>query len=788
MSEVMETCPDYFRMEAAERLERLISGLMALERSPGDGGLISDLFREAHSLKGAAGVTGLTDISEICHKMEDLLSDLRDDRLQADTVMIDALLGATDAVRELVAAKAEQRDCDVVPADVLQRLSNLALSKTQALRPETDVKGTANAPQRRPSPESDRPIPQDGSPQPAPHGDSAGPEPPAPAEVSEPTAATGSGSVMDTVRLRVDALEALGNLTGELMVAGDRLQRHLTVVRKLHDLVGSERNRHTHERSNDEALHSIAALVHKLVDDFSTDVTVIEPLISEIHEQVLDTRMLPLSVLFDQLPRFLRDHCRQEGKQIELQMEGAETRVDRHVLEQLRDPVVHLMRNAFSHGIESPDQRESQGKPPLGTVHLRTARHGDQIRIVCEDDGRGIDRPKVLARAVAAGLVTEAEAAELSNQQIDGYILHPGFSTAEMITDVSGRGVGMDVVASRLESLRGTLEIQSEPGQYTRFVLEFPASVATLEGLLVEAAGYTYVVPTASVVRTARVKVSDLQAGAGGEALFDLDGRPVPLVMLAGLLGRQTKGRQTKESRILLAKPGTDRRLMAGRSGKRSGIRDLSALSADILPVVVARHRDGDVALGVDRFWGIQTIVAKGLGDHIHSVRGVAGATILGTGLPALILDPGQLVQKDDTGTLGRGWFQNAADVEQEAAALLIVDDSLTTRMMEKSILESAGHIVDTAVSAEDALAKIENSRYQLFVVDVEMPGLNGFELTQKLRQDERFAETPIVIVTSLATEEHRRRGLEAGANAYITKSQFDQNSLLDTVERLVGR
>ncbi len=764
----MATPFDYFQMEAVERLERLSSGLMALERSPSDESLIGDLFREAHSLKGAAGVSGLTDVSEVCHKMEDLLSGVRDGTEQVSALMIDALLAATDAVQKMVAAKVAERDCDIVPADIIERLGNVESSK-EAVASTAPEDAPAGEPITEDGPDEVEPEPeQESKPEcrtavvhdstaPGSHEHEGQPKPESihPTAVADaPSTAEAPSSATDTVRLRVGMLESLGNRTGELMVAGDRLRQRLSVVRELHGLVRSEHSRHKDDQEVQQVLRPIATIVHRLIDEFTTDCTVIEPLIGEIHEGVLDMRMLPLSVLFDQLPRFVRDYCRQENKQAELHVEGADTRVDRQVLEQLRDPMIHLIRNALSHGIESPQERKQGGKSPAGTVRLTTSRRGDRIRITCEDDGRGIDRQKVLAKAIAQGLITEAEAAELTAGQVERLILRPGFSTAEMITDVSGRGVGMDVVLSRMEALRGSLDIESEPGKSTRFVLELPASVATLEGLLVEAAGHTYVVPTVSVVRTDRVKLSELQAGGGGEALMDVEGQAVPLLMLASLLGRGGDGTDT----------------------------------AHAIPVVIVRHRDRQIALGVDRLLGTQTIVGKGLGDHIRSVRGVAGATILGTGLPALILEPAQLVQDSGTRLTSHEVLGPATEVEEELAPLLVVDDSITTRMMEQSILESAGYAVDTAVSAEDALAKVEDSAYRLFVLDVEMPGLDGFQLTRKLRQDERFAETPIIIVTSLAKEEHRREGLEAGANAYIVKREFDQNNLLETVERLVGQ
>ncbi len=733
----MTTPLDYFQMEAIERLERLSSGLMALEQSPEELDIIQDLFREAHSLKGAAGVTGLKDIAEICHRMEDLLSTVRDGTEKPGAAMIDVLLSATDAVLELVAAEVEDRDSDIVPARIVERL--------------TEVRATGAADDVAQPPEAAA----------VPAVESAA-EPVVEPAAEPLNAAVKAGPTKDgpkqpagleTVRLRVDMLEGLSNLTGELMVASDRLRQRLSAVKDLHrsvrEVCGGDDGDTEHLRS----LKSVSHATRSIFDDLTSDFTIFEPLIAEIHERVLDTRMLPASVLFDKLRRFVRDYCRQEDKQAELRIDGSDTRVDRQVLENLRDPMVHLIRNAVSHGIEPNDKRKACGKDPVGIVHLTISRHGERIRITCEDDGGGLNCERILAKGVAKGLVSEADAPSLSDRQIERLILEPGFSTAEMITDVSGRGVGMDVVLRRIEALRGTLDIESQLGKYTRFILEFPASVATLDGLLVDVGGLTYVVPTTSVLHTTGIRLADIQT-VGGEAMANIDGRAVPLLLLADLLGR---GREPE------AAP-----------------RFLSA--------VVVRQRERHVALGVDRLLGTQTIVAKSLGDHIVHARGVAGATVLGTGLPALILDPVGLVDGAGLATAFSTSATTAVESDEASDPILVVDDSITTRTMEQGILEAAGYRVDTAVTAEDALKKIEDRTYRLFVVDVEMPGLNGFQLTRKLRQDERFAETPIVIVTSLASQEHRREGLEAGANAYIVKGEFDQNNLLDSVERLVGR
>ena len=310
----------------------------------------------------------------------------------------------------------------------------------------------------------------------------------------------------------------------------------------------------------------------------------------------------------------------------------------------------------------------------------------------------------------------------------------------------------MQVVAAQVEKLRGNLTIESEKGKFTRFTIDLPVSMAVLEGLLVETAGFAYVIPTISIARTAGIRLPDIQT-CGHEAMANIEGQVVPLLMLSDLLGRSEFGR----------------------------------LTPNLIPVVVIRHRDQLFAVGVEKLLGTQTFVDKSLGGHLQGIDGVAGATILGTGLPALILDLGRLTQRAGISVTrhDRHLHHQATEVSEP---ILVVDDSITTRMMEQSILESAGYTVEMAVDAGNALSKLEERTYRLFVVDVEMPGLNGFQLTREIRKMEKYANTPIIIVTSLAKEGHRREGLDAGANAYIVKGEFDQNNLLDTVERLVTR
>ena len=313
----------------------------------------------------------------------------------------------------------------------------------------------------------------------------------------------------------------------------------------------------------------------------------------------------------------------------------------------------------------------------------------------------------------------------------------------------------MDVVARHVEELRGTLQIESEAGRFTRFVLDVPATVATLEGLLVEVCGHVYVLPTATVVRTVRVRSSDVDRAAGGATVYRWEDRALAFLELAGLLGRQPSS--------------------AGMA------------PASVRPAVIVRYRGESVTLAVDRLVGTQTVVAKGISELLGRVPGVSGATILGSGVPALILEPAELIARYD----GRATQFVSDDCEERQAAVapvLVVDDSLTTRMMEKAILESAGYEVDVAANGEEAFRKLVQHDYSLVITDVEMPGWDGFKLTRRLRAHPRLAELPVIIVTSLGSPEQRREGLEAGANAYVVKREFDQHEFVEMIARFVGR
>ena len=406
----MGTPFDYFLMEASERLERLSSGLMELERSVDNADLLSDLFRDAHSLKGAAGISGLPDVSAICHRMEDMLSEVRDGSEVVTPELIDALLNTVDSLQELIASRSVEGSSDALAEQIIGRLDRVAETVGSGISENSQLKKARKE-------KLDEPLDSD---------------------IRKAVPKPG----LDTVRIHVNSLETLANTTGELLVASDRLRQRQFALRELNQLIRDRAGEYQNDRFAAVVCGPVAEKIRSILDDFTSDLAVIEPLVTDIHELALDTRMLPVSTLFDRLARFVRDHCRQENKEAELLLEGADARVDRQVLAELYDPVTHLIRNALSHGIESTEERVRSGKPKAGVVLLKTFRHTDRISIICEDDGRGIDEELVLEKAVSLGLVGEVESQELSAQQIRSLILDPGFSTAEMITDVSGRGGG----------------------------------------------------------------------------------------------------------------------------------------------------------------------------------------------------------------------------------------------------------------------------------------------------------------------------------------------------------
>jgi two-component system chemotaxis sensor kinase CheA len=460
-----------------------------------------------------------------------------------------------------------------------------------------------------------------------------------------------------------------------------------------------------------------------------------QTLLDELQEAALELRALPLSAIASAFPRFVRDLAVAEGKEVDLSLRGVETQLDRTVLDGLSDMLVHVLRNAIAHGIEPPAERLAAGKPARGRIELRAEQRGGRVAIEISDDGRGVPA-ELLAQAEQHGSLAEL-------------LARPGFSTAAEVTGVAGRGVGLDAVKAHVESLGGSVEARSEPGRGTAITLLLPLTLAILHVLLVERLGQPFGVPIDNVAEVVAVGETLV---LGGRAALELNGAPVPLGDLAAALGA------------------------AGEPSSRA-------------VALVVEHAGTTVALACDRLLGEEDVIVQRLGPLLGDVPGYLGGAILGDGRIALIVDPAVVVTRtaaQGAAPASRTTIEQAAE---QARTVLVVDDQFTVRELQRSILEAAGYRVATAIDGRDALQRLAApADIDLVVTDLEMPEVDGLELLRRIRERPDLASLPVVVVTSLAGDEDRRRGLEAGADAYVTKDRFDQRALLGTVEQLIGR
>lgn len=564
---------------------------------------------------------------------------------------------------------------------------------------------------------------------------------------AEPDAPEPDTAEWETVRVPAQKLDALLRLAGELAVTTQRLERSLHSVEELASLWEGGAKNQMPSRHHEQ----LSKLIQQVRRRSGDDIAVLRVVADELKESVLGLRLVPVSTVFNLFALTVRDLARAQGKEVHLVMEGMETTVDKRILEEIKDPLLHMIRNAIDHGIEAPEARRAAGKPAQATLTLRAFQTATRILIELEDDGRGLDQEAIARVALHNGLRTQDQLALLSQKEREALIFEPGFSTKETVSAVSGRGVGMDVVRTNVERLSGTIAIDSRPSQGCRFQLQFPLTLVTTRVLLLQAARYCYAVPIESVDEGQRI---------ARERLFALEGRltlsvrdePVPITFLHELMG------------LPLPSPKDE------------------ALTCLIL-------RDGERRAGilVDCLLDEQEIIQKPLSSVLPLLPLITGATVLGTGDICLTLNAPALISAiESQSSQSNARTLSLLETPKSAApkTLLLVEDSVTTRTWEKRVLEGAGYIVVTAVDGEDAYQKLLSQSFDGMVSDVEMPRLDGFALTERVRQDPRFTRLPILLVTALASEEDRARGLAVGADAYLVKGPLEQRVLLQTLEQ----
>ena len=746
-----------FREELAERLAAINAGLLALEQGAEPDRqtvILEELFRHVHSLKGAARAVSLKPIEELTHGMEDVFGAAKRGSIVLSAPLFDLLYQGFDLIGAALAGI--EADGQVDPSlDLPGYLVRLAAAwRGQPIQP----------PQIESAPSPPRAAPPPARP--------AGEREAARLEFGEGLAWT-----TDTIRVPTARLDDLLSQAGELLVNRLRIAQQVEDLAELRSILarwqkewqrvrgaagpllrqaqpGDGRALADFLQQNESYLQAIADWLSRHARRVADDAARLTLISDQLQEGVKQARMLPLATLVAPFRRMVRDLARSKGVEVALEVQGADTEMDKQVLEQLKDPLIHLLRNCVDHGIEPPQERQRLGKPTRGTITLRAERRGNAIVIEVADDGRGIDIEAVRQAAVRRGLLS-AEAAEgMTEAEVRALIFLPGLSTSPLVTDVSGRGIGLDVVRKEVEVMQGRVEATSLRGRGTTITLMLPFTLASTRCLLVRASEQTYAIPLAAVERMVSVGAEDIFPVAGKEAIR-YHGQPLSLVRLADVLRLEKRGRA-----------------LEGR---------------EKAPAVVLAAGGQRIAFLVDDLLGEEELLVKSLGRQLSRVPNIAGATILGTGRVILILNAADLIKSAQQAA--GPTLQPVAALPEEAPAqptILIVDDSITTRTLEKNILTTAGYRVRLAYDGEEALAALAEEPCDLVVADVDMPRMDGFELTQRLKSDERYRELPVILVTSLGSAEHKARGIAVGADAYIVKSSFDQDNLLETIRQLI--
>ncbi|MFH0968311.1 MAG: response regulator [Methanobacteriota archaeon] len=755
-----------FQTEAQEHLNAIASGLIELEKPISAEQHIAALeviFRETHTLKGAARSVDLPDIEEICHVIEDVFSAAKREKIVLSRDVFNYLHDAVTVLETLLkepgpdtrATLQKRRDLMLVLANISQGIPIPPdFEKVEGRQPEL-------TPQSEPV---DEPLLI----------------PPKTPDIQANTVRI-STNQLDSLMLQTEDLgdgkRAAAQRSVDLeMICRDFLPWKRRWGRTRASLMPLRRRSQTgivrkgSEREGSELIKIIEFLDYnaEFVLNLETKL-VLEKTRARFDHQFLLERtdklksgmwgllMMPASSVLEIFPRFVREFSHDKEKLIDLEIVGSEIVIDRRILEEMKDALIHLIRNAIDHGIEKPDLRVMKGKKPSGTIHIDlSVFEGKKVEILISDDGAGIDPSLIREAALKKGIITQEDYNHIPSDEIVPLIFESGLSTSHLITDASGRGLGLAIVMEKVNHIGGSITTETAIDKGTSFRITIPSRIATFKGLVVHESQQTFVFPMSSVERVLRMSPTSIK-NMGQQNVFPLQEEQIPLVGLGKILGIP---------------------------------RTLAAKAPRMISVVVINHAGRRLGISVEEIGYVQDVMIKGLGGQLARVHCISSATVLGTGKVVPVLNIGDLMKT--ASNIGRKSaapsFSPQKGRGDENISILVVDDSITSRMLLKNILDSGGYLVTTAVDGIDALSKLKSGSFNMVVSDVDMPRMNGFILTEKIRSDTKLSEIPIILVTALDSQKDREWGIDVGANAYIVKSGFNQSILLDVVRKLVGR
>lgn len=735
---------ELFRMEVEAQSATLTDGLLAVERDPMARDQLDALMRAAHSVKGAARLSGNDPVVHVAHAMEDVFEAARQGTVQLTGPRIDALFHGVDLITRFAHVGSTADAAGAVSTEATAREVDAFLAMLAA--PDEHAARLSMAAAEVPLP------PDDGSQLHAARG-----------------VLSRDGSSHAAVRVTAEHFNRLLGLAGESVVLSRWVPTFTTQLARLRHLHNDTTRllalaREQAATNGDMQIQGVleqlslavneshGALAHCLSELDTFDRRSME-VSSRLYEQVLAARMRPFSDGVQQLPRMVRDLAQTLGKRVDFTIEGTVTPVDRDILQRLDAPLVHLLRNVLDHGVEPPDERRREGKGEEGKVVLSAKHTAGKLVVMVEDDGRGVDPEMIRQKVVAQGMTTPDVAAKLNASELFEFLFLPGFSTKQEVTEISGRGVGLDVVMAMVRDVGGTAELASQPGAGMRIQLQLPLTLSVVRALIVDVGGEAYGIPLVRIVRVVQLPRTAVHSVEGHEHVV-IDGRPIGLVSAQQILGTETTGSQ----------------------------------SDDVL-VVVLGDKAVRYGLVVDQWMGERELVVRPLDPRLGKVTDVSAAALLPDGAPVLILDADDLIRSIELAVSGG----RLTSVGVTAAAVttrrrvLVVDDSITVRETERKLLESAGYDVDVAVDGMDGWNAVRTEHYDLVVTDIDMPRLTGIELTTMIRRDAKLKGMPVMIVSYKDREEDRLRGLDAGADYYLTKASFHDDTLLRAAADLIG-
>ncbi len=745
-----------FQEVTADRLQKIQLGVIDLEKPTADQAA-EDVARELHTMKGEARMLGLSAIGQLAHAAEDLLKANREGK-SPTRVATDLMLRACDTLADLLEDLAGAQNGNTSTEDMCKVLAEASGAPIPALLPGQNPIATGGPAKPKPKAkpaegeQAEKPAKKPVEAKPVPAAGEKHPE-------EEPAApSTRAPSPDRSIRVNVEILDSMGLTAGDLLVESQRAKLRASELTELLErfwrvgdkfLRFGEKFRHASEEPGvldnlENDLHLLRDDAFRFVRHHSDGLNTLHGNLAHLADNVAEARLVPISSVFEAFPRAVRDIARQQSKDVDLQIENSDAGVDRSMVGDVRDALVHLLRNAVDHGLEPTDFRQALGKPGAGRIVLRVRADGDMLHVEVEDDGRGMDPERLRQTAVARKLLTAAQAAALSEREAIELIFLQGFSTREEVSDLSGRGVGMDVVKRKVEALGGSVSVSSRLGRGTTVHLRLPQSLALMRVLLIRLGDDVYGIPAADVEAVTRIKPEDRLEVFGSVAIRHRD-KPTTMVALGPLL--------------------------ALNGGPRY----------DRPPAVVVRHGEDRAALVVDGFVDEREVAVKPCGgDFLKGAAFIAGTAALEDGRIAVLL------HVPDIMTEVRRMARPVSEAPTtKRLKILLVDDSPIARATESALVKALGHAVEEAQDGEEAYLKIQGQTYDLILTDVQMPKLDGFSLTRRLKSNPSMARLPVIILSSLASPEDKRRGLDAGADAYLVKGELGVESLAQAIDRL---